>query len=438
MLFLLLALPAGIYLVSQKTNFFQKAFGIPANLLIDAGSSYDVPGDVWKNLAQGGEERGRMLAPVIPQIKSLQPQYIRIDHIFDYYDTGKLDEVINDITSTGAKPFISLSYMPPNLSKNGDINDVPANWSDWENLVQKTIEHISGRNGLAISNVYYEVWNEPDLFGKYKVGGKKSYLDLYLHSAAGASRAANTLPYKFGGPATTGLYKSWFDALLKSKERGVRLDFFSWHRYSYSLDDYESDLLNAQRWLIDYPSFGDLELIISEMGINSENDKAYDGGLSAIHTIATAAILENRIGKAFNFEIKDGPGPEKYWGRWGILTHEKFGAPETKSRFLALQFLNGMSGNKVNVAGTGSWVKAFAKEAGGKIRVLVVNYDRYGRHGEAVPMNFVNLPFTSFTFRRRDFLGKTRDIPVSVTGNSWSTVQDIAPNSASIFELIPN
>ena len=436
-LFLLLALPVGLYLLSQKTNFFQRAFGEPANLLIDMGSSYSIPGGVWRNLAQGGEEKGRMLAPVIPQVKSLGIQYVRIDHIFDYYDTLKLDEVISDITAIGAKPFIALSYMPPAIARSGDINDLPRDWAEWETLVQKTVERISGKSGLNISGVYYEVWNEPDLFGKFKPGGDKSYLELYSHTVSAAQRAANVNPFKIGGPATTGLYKSWFDALLKIKERGVRVDFFSWHRYSRDLEDNEDDLLNIEKWLVDYPNATNLELVVSEMGINSENDKAYDGGLSAIHTLATAAVLEGRVGKAFNFEIKDGPGPEKYWGRWGILTHEKFGAPEAKPRFQALQFLNNIGGNKVNVAGSGSWVKAFAKRSGDTTKVLVVNYDKSGRHSEVVPMNFVNLPFTNFIFRRRDFSGKVTDTNISVSATSWSTVQEFSPNTAAIFELVP-
>lgn len=419
-----MALPAGVYLIFQKTNFFQEAFGELANLLIDAGSSYDVPGGVWQNLAQGGEEKGkRMLAPVISQVKALHPQYIRIDHVFDHYDLAALDGVISDIAATGAKPFIALSYM----------ENVESNWAVWEEKVKSLIEHVSGKKGLNISGVYYEVWNEPDLFGGFKAG---KYLDLYSRTVAAANRATGVNAFKIGGPATTGLYKSWFDGLLKLKQKGVRVDFLSWHRYSDDLNSYERDIANAQSWLMGYPGTEDLELIITEFGIESETKKINDGNLAAIQTIAVAAVAEGKIGKLFSFEIKDGPGPSKYWGRWGILTHEKFGTPEEKPRYRALQFLNNMRGQKVNVAGVGSWVKAFAKEDKGVVKILVVNYDKKGKHFEAVPLKVVNLRSKNFTLVRRDFNGKirrTREVASDL--GEWSGIETFNPNTAAIFEI---
>ena len=73
-----------------------------------------------------------MLANVIPQTAALYPRYIRLDHIYDYYDLvnrdnrgnlqlnwQKLDATVCDIFHTGAKPFFSLGYMPSVLSSEG-------------------------------------------------------------------------------------------------------------------------------------------------------------------------------------------------------------------------------------------------------------------------------------------------------------------------------
>ena len=243
-----------------------------------------------------------------------------------------MDQVVKDITATGAKPFIALSYMPSAISKNGEVTDLPTDWVLWENLVQKTVERISGRNGLNISDVYYEVWNEPDLFGKFKMSGSKSYLELYSRTVRAASRANNVNPFKVGGPATTGFYENWLNKLVGySQETGTRLDFLSWHKYSKKLSDYEEDLEKASH-------FEGYELMVTEIGPNSENDKVYDGNFGALHLIATAALMEGKVDKIFNFEIKDGVGPEKYWGRWGMLTHDKWGNPEIKPRYKAMQF----------------------------------------------------------------------------------------------------
>lgn len=437
-LFLLLSVPLGVILVQQAIKYFSRASGTPANLVIDLSGNLGGT-DVWRNLAQGGEEKGRMILPVISQVKTLSPEYIRIDHIFDFYTPAQLDEVIGDITATGAKPFISLSYMPVSLAQNGDINNEPNNWSDWENLVKNTVEHISGKNGLAISNVYYEVWNEPDLFGGYKIGGTKNYLDLYAHSVAGANRASNALPFKIGGPATTGYYANWIKGLTDfTSKNNIRLDFISWHLYSKNLDDYTQDVNSAHVFLKE-AGYTNVETVMSEIGPNSEIDVVYDEYFGAIHFLATSAALQDRATRAFTFEIIDGPGPTKLWGRWGLYTNPKFGAPEAKPRVGAINFLNSLIGGiHLPIGGQGSWVRAIAKKyTDGVTKLLIVNYDPAGKHEEFVPVRFTNLSSGNFTLKRINFSGGTTSENVATTSAEWATNQYMKPNSAMIFELTP-
>lgn len=429
-LIITISVPVSILLLTQKTNWFNKASDLPANLVVDASNMIGGKSESWRNLAQGGEDKGRQLLPVIDNIKILKPLYIRIDHVFDYYTSEELDQIVKDITATGAKPFIALSYMPISLSKSGDVTDVPNDWNAWENLVQRTVEHVSGRNGLNIKDVYYEVWNEPDLFGKFKTYGPKNYLELYSHTVKGATKAGNVNSFKIGGPATTGFYENWANKLIMfALENNIKIDFISWHRYSKNLADYEDDYSKTL-------NFGSLETIISEMGPNSENDPVYDGNFGAIHTIATAVALEGKVDKIFNFEIKDGVGPEKYWGRWGMLTHEKWGTPEIKPRYRAIQFLNNLiGGSNLQLDGQGSWIKAVAKRKDQKIQILIVNYDNYGKHSEAVPLKVINLPNNTFSLKRIDFAGNITSTPITVENNTWETILSFEPNTASILEL---
>ncbi len=440
---LVFALPVGIFLISQKTEFFQKAFGTNASIVVDLNNiSVIQKTDSWHNLAQGGEEKGRMLSSVTDKISVLKPKYIRLDHVFDSYDlvskdgSGNLifnwvnlDQTISDIIKTGAKPFISLSYMPPVISS-GNVTDYPLDWNDWQKTVTTTVEHLSGRNGFNIKDVYYEVWNEPDLFGDFKIRGKKDYLTLYTQSVLAAEKARNVNEFKIGGPATTGFYENWLNKLLEySQTQNVRLDFLSWHKYSKKLSDYEADLENAQR----YQGY---ELIISEIGPNNENDTVYDSSFSAFHTIATTALMEGYVDKLFTFEIKDGPGDSKNWGRWGMMTHEKYGTPEEKPRYRALQFLNKLSDSQnLTVEGNGSWVKAVAKRKDSKIQLLLVNYDHSGRHNESVPVKLTNLPGSSGKLTRYDFLGSTSTTDLNLPDNTWESTIYMTPNSAIIFEL---
>lgn len=443
LIFLVFALPIGIFLIGQKTEFFQKAFGTNANIVVDLNNTNPTQKiDSWRNLAQGGEEKGRMLSSVTDKISVLKPKYIRLDHIFDSYDLvskdesgnlifnwTNLDQTISDIIKTGAKPFISLSYMPPAISS-GNVTDYPSDWNDWQKTVTATVEHISGKSGFNINDVYYEVWNEPDLFGDFKIRGKKDYLTLYTQSAIAAQKARNVNDFKIGGPATTGFYENWLNKLLEySQTENIRLDFLSWHKYSKKLSDYEADLENSQR-------YRGYEMVISEIGPNSENDPVYDGNFSAFHTIATTVLLEGSVDKIFTFEIKDGPGSFKNWGRWGILTHDKFGIPEEKPRFKALQFLNRLSNSQnVIVEGNGSWVKAMVKRNENTVQLLLVNYDHLGRHNESVPVRLTNLPGLTGKLTRYDFFGSSSTTELNLPDNTWESTIYMLPNSASIFEF---
>lgn len=443
---LLITLPVATYLAINRTSFFNKAFGTPANLVVDMGSSYKSQGQSWRNLAQGGEEKTQMLSSVTDKLSVLAPKYIRVDHIYDFYDVVErdgggnitynwsgLDKLVNDIRSTGATPYLNISYMPAALSSGG-TTDYPKNWGEWQALVRATVARYSGQ--LGISEIYYEVWNEPDLLGNFKTYGDKSYLTLYENTAKAASGVQNTKPYKIGGPATTSYYSAWTKDLLKFvKENNLRLDFLSWHEYSYSLSDFENNWTAVSNDIADSGYGNPVELILSEYGYKPEKDHGYDTDFSSIHTIAVAATLESRVSKLFTFEIKDGVGDSKYSGSWGILTNDKFGPVEEKPRFFALKFLNQMTGEKVNVAGSGSWVKSFAKRDGDTTRILVVNYDPQGKHYEAVPIKLVNLKSGSVKVKRINYKGATSEKNYTVETDTLELNEGFDPNSASIFEV---
>lgn len=444
----------GIYFIGGEQRFLPRAFrdllGIKAHIVVNLTDTYAVDEFPWQNFAQGGEEKSGMLDSVTNLVTHLDPDYVRIDHIYDFYepvskdasgnitfDWQKLDQEILTILSTGAKPFLSLSYMPPAISSGSEV-DLPTKWQDWQYVVQKTIEHVSGVNGLAISGVYYEVWNEPDLFGDFRLYGSKNYLELYKYASLGAQEAKGVLPFKLGGPATTGLYKNWQKQFLDyALQENLLINFYSWHRYSDAISDYEEDIRLAKEWILDHHKYAGIEFIITESGFDSEVDRRYDEKFSAIHTIALASVAFDQIPRVFTFEIKDGPGPEKKWGRWGLLTHEQYGKPEKKPRYQAFEFLNQMQGLRYLTLGEGTWVKGFAVRDGNITKLLLVNYDPLGKHAENVPITFVNLASRRFKFTRKDFMGETKSQEIETFSESWETTQFMPANSASIFEIAP-
>jgi xylan 1,4-beta-xylosidase len=439
----------GAWQIKEVREFFGHASGENANIMVDTQAVLGPMPRPWRNLAQGGEGFDWRMQPIIGQVKALKPEYIRLDHIYDFYDIvkgtpgnitfdfSKFDQILNDIQATGAKPYIALSYMPPAISS-GDIVSPPQRWEDWQLVVQKTIEHVSGTRKTA--DVYYEVWNEPDLFGGWKYSGPRNYLTLYNYAVRGANQARGVQPFKIGGPATTALYKNWFDAMAKNSiNNNVRMDFFSWHRYNTDLDQYRKDMFEVRTWLANYPNLeSTLELHITEWGHDSNNNAGYDTMYGAAHTAAGAIEMIGVVDRAFVFEIQDGKDPkgQARWGRWGLFTHQDFGS-SAKPRYNALRMIDRIGNQRLQLLGKGSWVKAAAaRNDDGNTEVIMANFDPRGAHSEMVPITFQNIEPGSYRVSK-EFLGGQRQTENVATTAAELQINVAMPvNSVSFIQLI--
>ncbi len=436
-------------------QYLSKATPVKANILIDTKKINGTFPDRWKALAQGGEETGvRMLQNVVPQVAGLYPRYIRIDHIYDFYNVvsrsgdgsislnwQKLDSTVCDIFHTGAKPFLVLGYMPEALSGDNSLISVPKKWDDWSYVVQKTIERYSGKynqfcgnvKGALLQDIYYEVWNEPDLetFGKWSIYGGKDYRQLYYYSAIGAGRAQNVNNFFLGGPATTRPYQSWMQGFLRYvRDNKLRLDFISWHHYSKNIDDYADDIRNVNSWLAtsEFTVFQNIPKIITEWGYDSEPNPIADTNVGAAHTIAAIRnFIDENYQMAFLFEIKDGPTP-----RWGILTQT--GKP--KPRYDALKLLNLLTGTELKVQGEGTFVRALASQNGNVVTSVLVNYDPQNNNNELVPVSFNNLDNGIYTLTLNYLSGQTVTFDnIEITNSQLQRNVLMVPNMVVAIQL---
>jgi beta-xylosidase len=443
--------------------WWQQASGQPANIVVDTTAILGPMPLPWQALAQGGEEKTAMLSPIIPEIRQLKPKYIRLDHVFDYYnlvsgnknggmvyDFTQLDKTVNDILASGALPFFSLSYMPPTIAKDGQITSVPTHWSDWSAVVKTFIEHYSGKTNRNLSNVYYEVWNEPDLFGNWKVRGchfweftcepEKDYRTLYYHSVLGAQEAKSVNPFFIGGPATTSFYPAWIENLFDWVEtQNLRLDFISWHRYHLDANLYLQDLVTFEKLIVKHPYFWSVGKVVSEWGSDSQNSPRHDSLFDAAYSLAVIRNLLARVDFAFAFEIKDGldPGGQKYWGRWGLLTHQNFGK-EKKPRYLALELLNQLGLERLSLSGEGTWVKGIAGKDKASIQLLLVNYDLQEQHQETIPIKFINLLPGDYLYQKEFLLGESLEERLTIGfGGTLEKNVYLSPNSIVLIRLTP-
>ena len=445
-LFLILLLPITILAVKTIVDLRKSAFYKPANITVDLSTTFgNLSPALWQNISQGGEEASDMIRPVISQTRALQLQLIRIDHIFDHFDVYRpdgnhnfteLDKIVNSILISGATPMFSISYTPIALSNNGQVTGQPSNWQQWQSLVSALANRYSLEKN--ISGVYYEVWNEPDLFGGWHYGKDPNYLTLYSQTALAIK---NTLPsknYKIGGPATTNFYLNWIEALFKHcSSLNLPLDFISWHQYDLNIDKYNQNIENLNKVLTKYPQFFNVERIITEFGHNSEADNWYDNKNSGVHLLSTVTQLSGKIHRLFPFELVDGPtNRSSSSSGWGIITHPQNGI-SLKPRYHALTFLNQLKGLRLNTIGDGSYITSLATFNQDKYQVLLVNYDPRNSHSETFPLTFQAIANKPHILKSTVYMGATNQKIINPTTTTYTETIYMEPNTAILLELIP-
>jgi len=448
-----LTLPLVLLAKDQIALLLTRAAAKPANIIVDTKNIVRPLSNSWSSFAQGGEEPPPMLSSVVPQLKTLSPNYIRLDHIYDsysvvqrgengfVYDFSRLDQTVDDIIASGALPFFSLSYMPAVFSSSGSLIDIPSDWNFWKNLVKATIEHYSGMQNRNLVNVYYEVWNEPELpqFGAWKLSGEKDYRLLYFHAVNGANEVQNANNFYIGGPSVGSYYPVWVnDFLSYVVANNLRLDFYSWHRYTKNPNIYIDDFTKIRRNLSSFPAYANIPLILSEWGVESNNTPINSSNIAASFSIAAISKFHHDLNHAFAFEIKDGPPPNG--GLWGIITHDNSSPPlSPKPRFKAFLALNRLTGNQLALSGEGTYVSGLAAQTGENITLILSNYDISSRNTESVPITFTGLAPSSYYLKYTYVLEDSSGRFELVTTNGVLNKTFVVPaNSILLIELTPS
>lgn len=429
--FLSLALFGSIGLIEKELSlrapeiYLERPF-VPANIVVNNKRIIGKLPGVWRALAQGGEEQGkRMLESTTDLVKKIGIKYIRLDHIYDddYYgvvkarnsdgslslDWSNLDKTVEDVLASGAKPFFSMSYMP-GLIADSKIG-VP-NWQDWQNLVFQTISHYSGQ----IDNLYYEVWNEPSLdhFGGWRMWGDKDYRLLYYYAVMGANQTQEVKPFKIGGPAIPEMDSDWIRLLFDyCLENNLRLDFISWHRYSFDVQQFISDVYEVNVLLNkpEYKSFLEIEKIISEWGPNPEKDTVYSSQVAASHLLAVVRRLLDKVEWVFAFEVKDGPDDNQ--SGWGILSHERNGI-KPKPRYYMYEWLAGFEGERLELLGEGTNITGLAVKKDRNTKVILTNYNPYEPRDEFFQLTLAGLDNASYRLLRQELYQSVNEQVIEV------------------------
>ena len=178
--------------------------------------------------------------------------YIRFHGIFDRdvglvqrgadgtisYNFSYVDQIYDGLLERGVKPFVELSFMPPELTSDPKALQEfwyhpniapPKSYAEWDAMIRAFARHLIARYGIdEVASWYFEVWNEPNIGFWAGKPAQPTYFTLYDHTARALKAVSPRL--RVGGPSTA--QGAWAtDFLAHAKNDHVPVDFISTHVY---------------------------------------------------------------------------------------------------------------------------------------------------------------------------------------------------------------
>ncbi len=227
---------------------------------IDAGIPYVRNHDASFCATYGGEHT--------VDVHAIFPNFDADENDPASYDFPCTDEYLRVIAESGAKTFYRLgSKIEHGVKKYG--TNVPKDFHKWARICEHIIRHyIEGwADGFHYDIEYWEIWNEPECTsadgGKLNWQGTfDEFVDMFLTALEHLKKCFPHL--KIGGPAFVGYNEALVSKLLTAvAERGLELDFCSWHKYTENPDKMVRDCYRF-RELFDKHGFEKTESILDE------------------------------------------------------------------------------------------------------------------------------------------------------------------------------
>lgn len=341
-----------------------------------------------RGFSQGGE--GQMMQAgyferAMDIMVEIRPRYIRIDHLYDYYnvlsfdeggepiyDFSELDRIVDAIIEAGVQPLMSLSYAPPAMNPES-VYTRPNDLDVWGDLVYETVRYYNIERGLNIQ--YWEVWNEPNLLAFWEAT-IQDYLDLYDVTARAVKRADASA--FVGGPATSSgavglpiMYRfteeSWVTGLINYIQKNdLPLDFVSWHRYDTSAQVFTDDIAVHERWLDGLNPKP--QMLLTEWNYTGGKSSVMDTGQSVAYLAQMLSIfVESNLEQVFYFEPID--GGDSWISSWGLIRAD--GTP--KPSFYAFTLFDRLEGMQLFTESNHPNVGAIATQSDDNVIILTWN-----------------------------------------------------------------
>lgn len=231
------------------------------------------------------------------------------------------EEIIKKISDSGGTVILDLFGTPDGLGEVLDKNSAPHNLKTYKELVKNTIRKFSCEKKY---NIWYEVWNAPDL-GDFFLGGRSEYFNLYriVGEAVNELRRETKIYIPLGGPSVSSWFRNIEPNSILTPEGSLiyelikycysyrlPLDFISWHAYSSDPAEEKNDTIYnkpfvglIREWLTYFKFNSNLPLLVDEWSFDgSANILAERGKNANISASYIPARLKNMYEAGINYQ----------------------------------------------------------------------------------------------------------------------------------------
>ncbi|MFC1804338.1 cellulase family glycosylhydrolase [Candidatus Omnitrophota bacterium] len=239
------------------------------------------------------------------------------------------EEMIKKISDAGGIVVLNLFGMPAGLGRIRDKKSPLRHLRTFKEAIKAVIRRLSCEKKF---NIWYEVWNAPDL-EEFFLGRRKDYLFLY-RAVAEAVRELKK-EYKVyipvGGPAVSWWFQNVdgnsiltpgnsliYDLMKFCNARRLPLDFISWHAYSTDpraegeITRYKmTSLALVRRWLTYFKRLkNDTPLIVGEWNydrqVNSVPERGKDAHIASSYIPARIQrMYQAGVDRQFYYCLED-------------------------------------------------------------------------------------------------------------------------------------
>ena len=319
---------------------------------------------------------------------------VQIEYGKTVYNWSKIDQLYDDLLARHIRPFVELGFTPKALATSENSifywhgNTSHPKPDGWRDLIDGFVRHLEERYGRTeVRTWFFEVWNEPNLFGFWEGGDQKAYFELYDLTARTIKSVDPAL--RVGGPSTAGA--AWVPEFLAHvKQSGAPVDFVTTHTYGVQggfldengksdtkLDPSPEAIIGDVRRVreqISASPFPGLPLYFTEWSTSyTPRDSVHDSYISAPYILtklkASQGLLQGMSYWTYT-DLFEEPGPPTapFQGGFGLLNPQGIRKPA----YFAYKYLHALQGESLRTSDPQAWL-AFQ---GGNVAAVIWDFEQ--------------------------------------------------------------